>query len=100
MTVEVALVLSGLSLAFGIYLGVSNMKRSEKVEFQREAAQLTAVIVKLEHIGDGIAEIKNEMSSIKCDIKESRERLVKVEESTKAAHKRLDGLEKLHNERK
>jgi len=94
MTVEVALVISGLSLAFGIYLGVSNMKRFERVEAQKEAAQLTTVMVKLEHIGDGVVEIKNEMTNIKYDIKENGERLVKVEESAKSAHRRLDGLEK------
>ena len=34
------------------------------------------------------------MTNVKNDIKESRERLIKVEESAKQAHKRLDALEK------
>jgi len=94
MTIEVALLISGVSLAFGIYQGITNMRRNSKKDDQYDAAQLTTVIVKLENIGIGITEIKSEMSNLKNDIKESRERLIKVEESAKQAHKRLDTLEK------
>jgi len=94
MTIEVALLISGLSLAFGIYSGINNMKRNQRTDTKAEASELTTVIVKLENIGNGITEIKSEMKNVKNDIKESRERLIKVEESTKQAHKRLDSLEK------
>ena len=94
MTIEVALLISGVSLAFGIYQGITNMRRNSKKDDQHDAAQLTTVIVKLENIGIGITEIKSEMSNVKVDIKESRERLIKVEESAKQAHKRIDTLEK------
>lgn len=92
MTIEVALVISGLSLAFGIYSGISTMKRNSKNDTQQEATQLTTVIVKLENLGVGIAEIKNELANIKNDTKELRDRLIIVEQSTKSAHKRLDEL--------
>jgi predicted RNase H-like nuclease (RuvC/YqgF family) len=95
MTIEVALLISGVSLAFGIYQGITNMRRNSKKDDQHDAAQLTTVIVKLENIGIGITEIKSEMSNLKNDIKESRERLIKVEESAKQAHKRLDTLERM-----
>ena len=94
MTIEVALLISGVSVAFGIYQGVTNLKRNEKTDVKADTSQLTTVIVKLENIGTGIAEIKNEMNNVKNDNKESRERLIKVEESAKQAHKRLDAFEK------
>ena len=94
MTVEVALVISVLSVSFAIYSGVSNLKRNQKADDKNEASQLTTVIVKLENIGTGITEIQSEMSNVKNDIKESRERIVKVEESAKSAHKRLDNCER------
>ncbi|MPM28496.1 hypothetical protein SDC9_75022 [bioreactor metagenome] len=97
MTIEVALLISGVSVAFGIYQGVTNLKRNEKTDVKADASQLTTVIVKLENIGTGIAEIKNEMNNVKNDNKESRERLIKVEESAKQAHKRLDAFEKYRN---
>ena len=98
MTIEVALLISGVSLAFGIYKGITNMRRNNKKDDQNEATQLTTVIVKLENIGIGITEIKSEMSNLKNDIKESRERLIKVEESAKQAHKRIDRLENIERE--
>ncbi len=94
LTIEVALVISGFSVAFAVYQGITNMKRNQKADDKNEASQLTTVIVKLESIGNGITEIKSEMSNVKNDIKEDRERIVKVEESTKSAHKRLDNCER------
>lgn len=95
MTIEVAILISGISLAFAIYQGITNMKRNAKTDIKNDASQLTTVIVKLENIGNGITEIKSEMTNVKNDIKESRERIIKVEESAKQAHKRLDSFEKI-----
>ena len=90
MTIEVALLISGVSLAFGIYSGIANMKRNSKTDTKQETTQLTTVIVKLENLGTGIAEIKNELSNIKNDTRELRDRIIAVEQSAKQAHKRLD----------
>lgn len=94
MTVEVAILFAGVSLAFGIYQGVSNLKRNKEADDKNEASQLTTVIVKLENIGIGVTEIKSEINNIKSETKDNRERLIKVEESAKQAHKRLDVIEK------
>ena len=92
MTIEVALVISALSLAFGIYQGVSNMKRNQRTDNVHEASQMTTVIVKLENIGDGITEIKTDMRSVKDEVRELRDRIIKVEQSTKDAHRRIDEI--------
>lgn len=93
MTIEVALLISGISLAFGIYSGISNLRRNQNSDVKKDASELTTVIVKLENIGTGISEIKSELTNVKNDIKESRERIIKLEESAKQANKRLDALE-------
>lgn len=90
MTIEVALVISALSLAFGIYQGVTNMKRNRTADDKNDATQLTTVIVKLENISAGISDIKSDMRNVKDEVKDMRDRLIKVEESTKAAHHRID----------
>ena len=92
MTIEVALVLSAISLAFGLYQGISNLKRNEKTDIEKDRTEMTTVIVKLENINTGVTEIKHEMTNIKNDVKESRERIIKLEESVKQAHKRLDEI--------
>ena len=94
MTIETSFLISVVSVTFAIYLGITNMKRNRVSDDKSEASQLTTVIVKLENIGNGIVDIKNEIKNVKNDIKEDRERIVIVEESTKAAHKRMDICEK------
>ena len=89
MTIEVALVISALSLAFGIYQGVSNMKRNQRADNVQEATQMTTVIVKLENIGAGISDIKSDMRNVKDEVRELRDRIIKVEDSVKHAHRRI-----------
>lgn len=98
MTIEVALLISGVSLAFGIYQGVCNLKRNKTTDDKKEATQMTTVIVKLESIGTGVSEIKSDMRNIKEDIVDLRERMVIVEQSVKSAHHRIDGMETTNQE--
>lgn len=93
MTIEVALLISGVSLAFGIYSGIANMKRNHRVDTKQDTAELTTVIVKLENIGNGITEIKSELSNVKNDIKEDRERIIRLEEAVTHVGTRLNTLE-------
>ncbi|MEA5015823.1 MAG: hypothetical protein VB099_14810 [Candidatus Limiplasma sp.] len=92
MSIEVALLISVVSVSTAVFFGLRNAKRAEKCDNQQEAAAMTTVIVKLENIGEGVTEIKGEMRSMRDDQQQTRERLVKVEESAKQAHKRLDAL--------
>lgn len=93
MTIEVALLISVISVSFGIYSGVMSQKRNDKQDSKKDATDMTTVIVKLENIGNGITEIKTEMNNVKNEQRESRDRIVKVEESIKSAWKRIDIIE-------
>lgn len=94
MTIEVALIISAVSLAFGIYSGISTMKRNHRSDSQKDASEMTTVIVKLENISNGIAEIKADFSNIKTEVKDLRDRLIVSEQSLKSAWKRIDVIEK------
>ena len=82
--------ISALSLLVSCIVGFSAIKSRNSDATKEGAAQLTTVIVKLENIGDGVAEIKADMRNMKDDVRELRDRVIKVEESTKSAHRRLD----------
>lgn len=74
-----------LALLFGVYQFVrSSHKESD--------TQMTTVLIKLEHIAEGVSEIKTDIKSVKQDVEELRERMAKVEASSASAHKRLDGV--------
>ena len=97
MSIEITILISVLSVSAAIFFGVKSSRRADKqdTELQKkdaaaEAANNTAILVKLETIGTGVTEIKSELKAMKNDVREITERLVVVEQSTKSAHKRLD----------
>lgn len=85
----VPLLISGVALLFSAYQFV---KATEK----EDTTQITTVLIKLEGIADGIAEIKADMKNVKNDIRQLYERLAKVEASSASAHKRIDGIKEEH----
>jgi len=92
MTIEVALLISGVSVAFGIYQGIINMKRNNRKDDRNEATQLTTVIVKLENISNGISEIKTEINGMKSDQKDDHDHIIRLDESLKSAWKRINEI--------
>lgn len=94
MTVEVSLLLSGISVAFAIYFGIASKRRNERIDTERETEDRTqtstAMMVKLENIANDLKEIKAENRNFREDIGNLRERVAKVESSLKSYHKRLD----------
>lgn len=91
-TTVLSLIIAGLCLFFTVFQGIVNMKRNNKADVKADTTDMTTVIIKLENISTGIAEIKSDMSCMKKDFDGIKERLVRVEESSKQAHKRLDEL--------
>lgn len=95
MTGDIAIIISGVSLAFAIYSGVVGMKRNSRNDTKNEASQLTTVIVKLENIGNDISEIKNDLRDVKADVKEHGARIIKLEQQIKVLNKVIfNGKEK------
>lgn len=104
MTVEVAFLLSAVSIAFSIFFGLKNSKRNDTKdtkeqteERMNEIAERTkenAIInVKLDNINSSNREIKDQVSSLVEKVDAHGDRLIKVEESCKSAHHRLNTLE-------
>lgn len=93
MTVEVSLMIAAASLVFGIYQGVSNLKRNKSTDDRKEATQMTTVIIKLESIEKNTAEIKNDLRGVKDDIKKHDEQIIRLDESLKSAWKIINKLQ-------
>ena len=93
MTIEIALLISGVSLAFGLYQGISNLKRNKANDDKKEASEMTTVIVELKNISKDTAEIKNDIKDLKQDVKDNSEKIIRLDESLKSAWKRISALE-------
>lgn len=110
MTVEVAFLLSAVSIAVSIFLGLKNSKRNDAKDTKEmaeermtEIAERTkenAIInVKLDNINSCNREIKDQVSSLVEKVDAHGDRLIKVEESCKSAHHRLNTIEERLNDK-
>lgn len=99
MTVELAVIISIISLGFGIYSGVANLKRNSRNDTKMDQSQLTTVIVKLENIGNDISEMKSDLRGAKEDLKNHSERLVKIEQQVKVLNNAIFGRKENKNEK-
>lgn len=93
MTIEIALLISIVSVAFALYSGISNLKRNKASDDKKEASEMTTVIVKLENISKDTGEIKNDMKSVKDDVKHNTEHIIRLDESLKSAWKAINRLQ-------
>ena len=92
MTIEVALIISIISVFFAIFFGALNMRRNQKADDRREQSDMTTVIVKLESIRVDTNEIKNDIKSLKSDVRHNSEDIIRMDESLKSAWKRINEL--------
>ncbi|MDR1616034.1 MAG: hypothetical protein LBR98_03390 [Syntrophomonadaceae bacterium] len=93
MSVEIALLISVVSVSFALYSGISNIKRNSKADTEKNAANMTTVLVKLENITQGIAEIKSELSVMRKDFQELHDKVIINEQSLKSAWHRIVVIE-------
>jgi len=91
--IDISVLLSVVSVIIAAVVAAVNIKRSNANDNREEATNLTTLIVKLENISDGVNEIKSDMRNMKSDIQDLRDRLIRVEQSDKSAHHRIDTLE-------
>ena len=97
MTVEVALIISIVSVVFSVFFGLKNNKRTDTKDIEERVKENTRINIKLDNIGQTVQEIKSEISSMREDIKAHNDRIIKLEESCKAAHRRMDAFEERIN---
>lgn len=93
MQVDLSTIISVVSVTVAVIVMVTNIKRNSSRDNRQEASNLTTLIVKLENISEGVNEIKSDMRNMKSDIQDLRDRLIRVEQSDKSAHHRIDTLE-------
>lgn len=95
MTIEVALLLTGISVAFAIYFGISSKQRNDRKDTAETAEQTattnTLMMTKLENIADDVKDIKRDYKETRQEVQELRDRVLITEQSLKSYHKRLDG---------
>lgn len=83
----IPIILSIMTFLFSLYVFLSSNNKTNTTE-------LTTVIVKLENIGSGIADLKAEMNTIRKDQREDHDKLIRLDESLESAWHRINSCEK------
>lgn len=95
MTIEVSLLMSGISIAFAIFFGISTRNRAVKQDTQEEARNGAEMMVKMENIQSTLIEFKTEMRNDREEMNEVKKTGIQNEASLKSLHKRIDRMEEL-----
>ena len=92
MTTYITIIISAISVSFAIFFGLKSNKRADNKDIADTASNNAIINMKLDTIGDNVKEIKTDVAETKKQVIDMDKRLVKVEESAKSAHHRLDAI--------
>lgn len=104
MPIELTILLSVASVCVSVIMATHNISRNRKQDTTAEVAERARQSTKLDNIDSGIKDIKNDIIAFKSDIKSDMngvsnkmetlgKEIVRIDESTKQAHKRINTLE-------
>lgn len=93
MNVDITVLIGLVGTIIGGILGILGYRKKSETDIREEASKQTVVSTKLDYISKGVDDIRLDIKAQEKKVENVIERLVKVEESTKSAHHRLDNLE-------
>ena len=76
----------------GFVIAATTFGRNRDKDIRQDAASSAVIATKLDNINSGVESIRIDLKTNEKSINHLSERIVRVEESSKQAHKRLDAL--------
>src|SRR5699024_3590792 len=96
MSIEIGIALTILSVVIA-FMGYQLKRQSYQSEqhdgIKKDATRDAVIETKLDNISNGVDSIRIDLRSNEKKVSENSQRLTRVEESTKQAHKRIDALD-------
>lgn len=92
MTIEIALLISIVSVCFSVYFGLKNNKRTDTRDIEERVKENTRINTKLDSIIQDTRDIKTEVSEMRKNISSHDSKIATLESSCKQAHHRIDEL--------
>lgn len=94
----VSKLLTILSLACAVYFGIKSNRKSDNQDVVEKVARDTRIEMTVSEIDCNVKEIKETLRNIQNDVKDHEGRIVKLEASFKAGHKRIDEINEIVEE--
>lgn len=95
MNVDITVLIGMSCTLIGAALGIWKAKKEGDKATIEDATKDTIVTTKLDYISKGVDDIRLDIKAQDKRISDLVERVIKVEESTKSAHHRIDSLEEI-----
>lgn len=103
----VAIIISIISVTFSIFFGIislvlniKNNRRTDNSDLEDRVRENTRINMKLDTISNNTKEIKDEVVEMRKELNSHDSRIIKVEESVKSLHHRVDEMATRLNENK
>lgn len=96
MTLDLNLItvlISASALLFSVFSWFKNSGKVDQKEIIERTKENTTINMKLDSILSTIADIKDDYTQIRKELLDQDKRIVKVEDSARSAHRRIDGIE-------
>jgi peptidoglycan hydrolase CwlO-like protein len=77
----------------GVLIGFLTFNRNRDKDVRNDASESAVIRTKLDNISSGIDSIRIDIKANERRLTELSEKVIRIEESSKQAHKRLDKLE-------
>ena len=77
----------------GAILSILTFQRNKGRDIRADTKEEAETRTKLDYISKGVDDIRIDIKTQQRDIQELKEKVIRVEESTKSAHKRINDLE-------
>lgn len=94
MNIELSLLFGAIGTILGVVGAIAAFKKENKHEGAAEAS----ITAKVDYIARGVDDIRLDQRAQASKIESMNEKLIRVDESTKQAHKRINKLEGISNE--
>lgn len=103
----VAIIISIISVTFSIFFGIvslvlniKNNRRADNSDLEDRVRENTRINMKLDVISSNTKDIKDEVVEMRKELNSHDNRIIKVEESVKSLHHRVDEMATRLNENK
>lgn len=93
MTIEVMTLITGISVTLGIISTVINLRRNNKADTKTTIIETANLNNKIDNVLIGISELKVKLNTMEADQKDSRERIIILEQNVKTLFKTVSQIQ-------
>ena len=83
MTIEVMTLITGISVSLGIISTILNLRRTNRVDTKNTIIETANLNNKIDNVLIGISELKVKLNTMETDQKDSKERIIILEQKVK-----------------